>query len=326
MNSVTAIAPGKIILFGEHAINRGQPALAAAVGLYAQCRMKEAETFVFRSGKRTVKATRKEIQDLASRVEKYRAGEDYDEIRKVAAADYFAPQKYILGAVFGSSLPRGFEFTWQSELPSSSGLGSGGAAFVAMTKALNGKAEWAQLGDVVAHGGIASGLDTQTSYRGGVVRYTSERGTQVVKCAPGMTVVIGNTGVRAATSEVNTRVRMWLAEKPARRMHYFETIGALTRAAVPCLESGTWDELGRLLNLNQLALDRIGVSCPECDRLIDAALEAGAFGAKISGSGGGGIIIALASREKKQTVADAIIRAGGEALTPEIGVGGAHVI
>jgi mevalonate kinase len=326
MNSITAIAPGKIILFGEHAINRGQPALAAAVGLYAQCRVKEAERFVFRSGKRIGKTTRKEVQDLAARIEKYRAARDYEEIRKIAAADYFAPQKFILGAAFGSSLPKGFDFTWQSELPSSSGLGSGGAAFVAMAKALNGKAEWAQLGDIVAHGGIASGLDTQTSYRGGVVRYTVEGGPQAVKCAPGMTIVIGNTRVRAATSEVNARVRMWLAENSARRMHYFEAIGALTRGAVPLLDRGAWDELGRLLNLNQLVLERIGVSCPECDRLIDAALDAGAFGAKISGSGGGGIIIALTSAEKKRAVAEAIRLAGGEALTPEIGVSGAHVI
>lgn len=202
MNSVTAIAPGKIILFGEHAINRGQPALAAAVGLYARCAVRDAETFVFRSGNRAEQTTRDEILGLAARVEKYRAGQNYEEIRNLAATDYFAPQKYLLGACLGSSLPRGMELAWQSELPSSSGLGSGGAAFVAMVKALSGKAEWAQLGDMVAHGGIASGLDTQTSYHGGVIRYTNEEGAEPIRCAAALAVVIGNTKVKAATSEV----------------------------------------------------------------------------------------------------------------------------
>lgn len=109
-------------------------------------------------------------------------------------------------------------------------------------------------------------------------------------------------------------------------MNYFHTIGALSRAAVPALARGDWDELGRLMNLNQLVLEKIGVSCSECDLLIEAALSAGAFGAKISGSGGGGIMIAITSPEKKQTVADAIVAAGGEALTPEIAVAGAHRI
>jgi len=110
------------------------------------------------------------------------------------------------------------------------------------------------------------------------------------------------------------------------RMQYFQAIGMLANQAGPLLERGAWDGLGRLLNLNQLALEKIGVSCAECESLIEAALGAGAFGAKISGSGGGGIIIALTSPEKKKAVADAIAAAGGEAVMPEIAVAGARQI
>jgi mevalonate kinase len=141
-----------------------------------------------------------------------------------------------------------------------------------------------------------------------------------------MALVIGNTRVIAATSEINSRVRRWLAEQPRRRMAYFEAIGALARAAIPLLERGEWAEVGRIMNLNQLILEKIGVSCPELDTLIDAALEAGAWGAKLSGSGGGGIMIALVPAEARQEVARAIVAAGGEALTPDVGVPGVSIV
>jgi mevalonate kinase len=121
---------------------------------------------------------------------------------------------------------------------------------------------------------------------------------------------------------VNTRVRFWFAENPADRMKYFRAIGDLARAAVPLLGQGDWAELGRLMTLNQSVLEKIGVSCPQIDRLIHAALGAGAFGAKLSGSGGGGIIIALASPETKPAVGKAIAAAGGRVFAPEIGVAG----
>lgn len=333
----TAVAPGKVILFGEHAINRGQPALAAAVGIYARCRVRVVggTEWTFQGGGVTQSVTRDAILALARQLEEARRVEDFERLRALARGDYFAPQKYVLGRAFGDDLPDALELEWWSELPSSSGLGSGGAAFTAMAAtvaalmpdppALERRAAWAHWGDVIAHGGIASALDTQTSLLGGVIRFTGQGLAEAVPCAPGLSLVVGNTGVKAATGDVNAGVRRWLAERPASRMAYFQTVGALTRAAVPLLERGDWPELGRLMNLNQLVLEKIGVSRPEIDRLIDAALSAGALGAKISGSGGGGIIVALVTAETRQAVADAITRTGGQALVPNVAVPGVSV-
>lgn len=331
--SITATAPGKVILFGEHAINRGQAALSASVGLYATCRVRPGtERYRFAGGGHSQSATRAEIFACGQWIERCRASADFAGIQKKAVEDYFGPAKSILVSVFGDSLPRGLDVEWESALPVSSGLGSGGAAFTAFVAALTAllpdeaglerRAEWAQRGDLVAHGGIASALDTQTSLLGGVIHYAGHGLADGVPCGPGLALVIGHSGVQAATGDVNSRVRRWLAQKPAARLAVFRGIGALTRAALPALAAGDWDTLGRLMTLNQLVLEKIGVSCPELESLIDAALDAGALGAKLSGSGGGGIMAALVRPETQAAVADAVRAAGGIVYTPEIGVAG----
>jgi mevalonate kinase len=337
ITAVSAIAPGKVILFGEHAINRGQPALAMAVGLYARCRITRgatAATYRFKSGEHEQEVARADLFELGKQVDGYRKANDYAAIQKLAADDYFAPAKYILAGI-GTAIPDALDFTWTSDVPISSGLGSGGSAFAAMVTAvtklipqqttMDQKADWAHRGDVVAHGGIASALDTQASLIGGVIRYIGRGLADRVPCAPRLAVVIGNTGIKASTAEVNNKVREWVAERPDSRQSYFETIGALTRTGLNIIQRGDWAELGRLMNMNQLVLEKIGVSSPELEKLIDAAWAKGALGAKLSGSGGGGIIIALATPQNKQAVADAITYAGGTALVPEVPVAGARV-
>ena len=343
---VVASAPAKAILLGEHSVNRGQSAFSVSIGLRVRCTVDSAAAaFVFTSGHQTQTVTREDVLRLADAVDGWRETQDYDSIRQLAHDDYFASAKYITATAFGATLPGGLRVSWESEIPSAGGLGSGGASFVALAAALENLkrskgfaaqkplpferwrkfvGEWAYLGDVIAHGGVASALDTQTSLLGGVIRYTKEGWGEPMKFDKGLTLVIGNTQLRGQTSEVNTRVRQWLAED-ATRMSYFEGIGVLSEAANELLAIGHWQKLGKLMNLNQLVLEKMGVSCPELETLNRAALAAGALGAKLSGSGGGGIMLALTSPETKAAVAVAIAQAGGEALTPEVAVEGARI-
>jgi mevalonate kinase len=99
-------------------------------------------------------------------------------------------------------------------------------------------------------------------------------------------------------------------------------MGWLGQQALAALEMGDLPTLGHLMNLNQLLLEKLGVSCPEIEQLIEAALGAGALGAKLSGSGGGGIIIALAEPDKQAAVAAAIEAAGGHSLVVQAGAPG----
>lgn len=335
--TITTIAPAKAILFGEHAVNRGQAALAVSVGLYARCELDIAGAgFRFEGAGHQQHATRDDIIALRRDVDAWRDAQDYNRIRALAGSDFFAPQKYILAQAMGDALPQGMHIRFESEIPPSSGLGSGGATFAAMAKAIALAAptpspvartfhvvgQWAWLGDVIAHGGVASALDTQTSLLGGAIRYTKEEWGRRVHCHESLSLVIGHCGVSAATSEVNTRVREWLAAD-ATRMRYFEMIGVLSDAALGKLASGDWKDVGKLMNMNQLVLEKIGVSCPALERLLDAALKAGALGAKLSGSGGGGIMIALVTAETKIAVAQALNEAGALFVyTPQVAVNG----
>lgn len=339
MHTLVATAPAKAILLGEHAVNRGQAALAVSVGLHASCTLSDdhpdghEQGYRLISGSRIETITRAAIHSVGHTIDSYRTTQQYTAIQRVAAAEFFAPAKYVLAAL-GHELPPALTIRFASTIPQSAGLGSGGALFVALAAALahwlgrDGNprdiAAWAQRGDIVAHGGVASGLDTQTSLYGGAIRYTADQQGEPIPYADGLTLVIGHTGVVAATSAVNGRVRDWLAQQPARR-HYFQEIGLLSRLAQRALRDGDWPELGRLLNLNQLVLERIGVSCRELEMLIDAALEAGAYGAKLSGSGGGGVMIALTATDTIQAVADAITAAGGTAIIAPVGVPGVVV-
>jgi len=333
---VTASAPAKVILLGEHAVNRGATALAVSVGLRARCTLSAGEMsglgpdeILLVDGERRELTTRAAVLTMGDAVDGLLARNEYHAVQALAAADYFAPAKYVLASA-GDSLPP-LVAQLDSEIPRCGGLGSGGAVFVALAAALAratggaGEIAWrSRRGDQIAHGGVASGLDTQTSLYGGAIRYTAAREAEPIAAAPGLLLVIGNSGVAAPTSVVNARVRAWLEQRPL-RMHYFTEIGLLARHAEAALCAGDWPELGRLLNLNQLVLERIGVSCPQLEALNEAALGAGAYGAKLSGSGGGGIMVALVSPKHAGAVAEAIAEVGGTPILAPVGVPGVTV-
>ncbi len=156
-------------------------------------------------------------------------------------------------------------------LPVGSGLGSGAAATTSLALAAmtiaghtpesRDLAFLAWQGDVIAHGGVASGLDSGAIALGGVTRYTLENGSQPLACRTPLPLVIGDSGVRADTAEINTRVGIGLSRHPA-RAHLFAEMGLLVRHALEAIEVGDLEELGRLMNLNQLLLEKLGVSSP----------------------------------------------------------------
>jgi mevalonate kinase len=333
MTTLFASAPGKIILFGEHAVNRRQPALVTAFDRRVHCRatVRNDDQYSFTFGVESALASRTQVLAFKIEIDGLRAAEKTDELRALTRGDFFAPVRYVLAHVIERVDGPGLDVEWRSELPIGSGMGSGAAASTALAfaaiRAAGRQPEpqdvaWlAWQGDIIAHGGVASGLDSGACALGGLVRYTLVNGPEAVPLHANLPLVIGDTLVRASTADVNTRVRLWLQEQPY-RMHLFAEIGILVDQALHALDAVDLDLLGHLMNLNQLVLEKIGVASLEIGQLIQAALGAGALGAKLSGSGGGGIIVALVSSERQCDVAAAIDAAGGRSLVVAAGVDG----
>lgn len=335
MTTIITSAPAKIILLGEHGVNRQQPALATALDLRLYCRVttRRDTQYDFIAGDHQRSLQRTELLAFKTDIDRLRQAQALNEIRQ-KANDFFAPTQYVLAHLVEQRGGPGLTIEWRSALPTGGGLGSGAAASAAMALGASGAlgpeltptevAYLAWQGDIVAHGGIASGLDSGASAVGGLIRYTLADGPQPLPYQVTLPIVVGDTQVKAATAEVNTRVRTWLAEHPA-RMHLFAEMGLLERQAEIALANNDLPTLGHLLNLNQLLLEKLGVSVAANERLVEAAIAAGALGAKVSGSGGGGIIIALTEPDKQTQVAAALEAAGGKSIVTTAGCPGVRV-
>ena len=325
-------APAKVILFGEHGVNRQQPALATAIDLRLFCRVmpRTDDNYTLLSGGRRDAIDRAGLLAFKAEIDHLRARQALDEIR-ARARDFFAPTRYVLAHVVEQLGGPGLDIEWRSTLPIGGGLGSGAAASSALALAASIAAGQpltptqvaflAWQGDIIAHGGVASGLDSGASAVGGLIRYTLTKGPEALPYQVALPIVVGDTRVQANTAEVNTRVREWLAAHAARR-HLFAEMGLLAQQAELALANNDLATVGHLMNLNQLLLEKLGVSVAANERLIEAALEAGALGAKVSGSGGGGIIIALTEPERQAAVAAGIEQVGGRSLITTAGCPG----
>lgn len=340
--TVTSSAPGKVILFGEHSVNRGQLALSAAFGVRTTCTLtaRDDDRVVLSGAGHESTRTLAELKQHAATLAAALAQKEFSVIASALRADFFASSAYVLGSVAGveAVLP-GADVSFASDLPIGGGLGSGGAVHAALAVALGrllGElgapapnvariSEWAYAGDCVAHGGTASALDTQTSLLGGVIEFHAGLSGQALSVAAGLRLVIGDTGIKkGSTGSVNARVRDWLAAD-ASRMRYFHAMGALALIARDCLCAGRWRELGALMDQNHELLSAIGASHPRLDALCSAARAAGAFGAKLTGAGGGGTMIALVTDRTAAPVAAAIRAAGGTPLEAPVAGAGAAV-
>lgn len=289
---ITCSAPGKIYLFGEHAVVYGESAICCAVELRTKVHVEKNDRIVIESILGTT-GIDFEIHPYVSHV--------IEKMRQITDIN-------------------GVKIKIESQLPVGSGLGSSAAVTVASIQALNNLHDCGLcLEDIadIAHEvekkvqGNASPTDTYVSTMGGVVMIPQKKKLPLIKCP----IVVGNTNKFSSTKELVGNVAKLRGEFPSVLEPILSDIGHMSLLAEKLVCENDYTTIGKLMNVNHGLLEAIGVGSAELSALVYAARNSGAISAKITGAGGGGCMVALA--EDKTTAAaisKAIEDAGGEAI------------
>lgn len=300
----SASAPGKVILFGEHSVVYGEPAVAVAISLRTEVSVREAG--------------------------------DTHRVNGHVLRDYH--HAYIKDSIERLWKGGPLDVRTDSQLPSASGLGSSAALSVATTGALlkllgrfeeETVAREAYASELSAQRGRASPTDTSTCTHGRAVlldRQQNENLLWHVKKEerewyihhldiPPLTLVIGNSGMRGRTADQVAKVARFVQRTGFAR-EVIRDLGKTTRAAVPFIRSGDKKAIGRKMDESHNLLSILGISTPKLDDLCNAARRH-AYGAKLTGSGGGGSMIALT--DEPDACAKAIKKRGGYPIIVTLG-------
>ena len=261
-------AHGKVILLGEHSVVYGHPALAGALA--------DGVVVESRPGRGVLRIPQWScVIDPAIDTDATLA-RAYAELRKRAGAP-------------------AIDLALTFNLPTGAGLGSSAAMAVAVGRALGldgaALADAAMASETVIHG-KPSGLDHTVSMAGGFGLFTRAGGLQALRAAP-LSLTIGHTGKARDTKGRVARVAELVNERGDEVRARFDAIAGLVALGARAVARGSYGELGQAMNENQRHLEALEVSCPEIERMCGIARDAGAFGAKLTGGGGGGCVIAV---------------------------------
>ena len=306
--TVSSRAPGKIILSGEQFVVLGAPAVAMAVNLYSEIDVRPSQ-----SGE--IEVTADIPLHLVSDADKGASAANNQELLEPLRLAANATLDHL------ASKERGLHVDANCEIPIGAGLGSSASTTVATISAVAKSRgirldrreifKLAFIPENYLHG-HPSGVDQATCTFGGIIQFRKPSKINPINVKRPPTILVCDSGIHRSTKALVGSVVKRSRKQTDRFQTHLEEITTMSNAVVKALKTEGDSELGSLMNRNHELLRQIGVSIPRLDRLVARAREAGALGAKLTGAGGGGCIIALCPDKKTQSrIARELRREGG---------------
>ena len=285
---IKAFAPGKVILFGEHSVVHKRPAIAVAINKGVDVELNSREDNIV-----TINVPLINYSETHELVDK-KLFFELDSQNKMIT-------DYIYEVINLFEFDNGFDLTVDIKMYLGAGLGSSAAVTVSCMKALslfndikmdkNEIATRARNIEIKIQG-AASPIDTSMSTYGGIIYIDENFDLKRVKFDIDLPLIVSNCEISGNTGQLVESVRQTYVKYPEIVENIFNAMQAIAKSAKNALEKGDSDLIGDLMNLNQGLLDSIGVNTSELSDMVYLLRKYGAKGSKLTGSGGGGCIIA----------------------------------
>ncbi|MDP1538588.1 MAG: mevalonate kinase, partial [bacterium] len=246
--------------------------------------------------------------------------------------------KFVLTAVLNFfekyKLKSGLEIKTKSEFSAKVGLGSSSAVAVSTIKGL-AELSGIEITDkelfdlsyktVLDIQDVGSGFDVAAAIYGGTLYFVT--GGKIIEPlkTENMPLLVGYTGIKADTATLVKIVGRKLKKEPKKYNEIFNQSQEIVNLAKTEMKKSNWQKVGELMNLNQDLLRKLGVSSKELENLIKAALDSGAYGAKLSGAGGGDCMVAMTPMARQDDVKTAIGKAGGTIVEVKVQAEGVKI-
>ena len=304
---------GKTILFGEHFVVYGLPAIASALSSYTTAEVKIVD------------------------------GKGWDVNDQRPATPGYKKKKYteamqsIQNVIEHMNIDVGcqkLELIFSGNLFAASGVGASAAQATSLARAINDSFtfmlddekinEAAYEGEKAYHG-TPSGIDNTASTYGGLIWFVKDldggkNTMEILQSPEKIPLIIANTGITASTTEVVADVRRLKESNPEKFENIFQEYKVLSEKAKKALLESDKTLIGKLMNQNHELLQDITVSNEINDKLVEIAINNGALGAKLTGTGRGGLVIALARNEEiQEKISNAIEMEGYQSWKTMIG-------
>ena len=304
---------GKTILFGEHFVVYGLPSIVSALGAYTTADVK------------VVKGNGWTVNDQRPATPGYKEQKYIEAMQSIAN---------IINHLKVDIENQRIEISFAGDLIAASGVGASAAQCTSLARALSEtfnlnlddeKINEAAYEGEKAYHGTPSGIDNTASTFGGLIWFVRNLGAgkntmDFLQSPRKMLIVVANSGITASTTEVVADVQRLREENPEKIEKIFGEYKKLAEAAKKALLKGDIATIGNLMNHNHEMLQQITVSGEINDELVEIALENGAVGAKLTGTGRGGLVIGLAENEDVQEkIVDVIEEKGYSAWRTTIG-------